>query len=103
MPKRSLAAFLRKAIDHGLPPHTPAAAVHNATRMDQRVNAGTAATLAHQVATSGATGPAIVLIGEVLRPLSEAGRKGTAKAHDEPGAHPQSEDSFTPNGLCAQS
>ena len=100
MPKRTLRAFLRKAIDHGLPPHTQAAAVHNATRKDQHVNAGTAATLAHQVATSDATGPAIVLIGEVLRPLLEATREGAAEAQGEP-PDGHSEEGFKPNGLQA--
>jgi uroporphyrin-III C-methyltransferase/precorrin-2 dehydrogenase/sirohydrochlorin ferrochelatase len=69
MPKRTLAAFLRKAVDQGLPPHTPAVAVYNATRADQHVEPGTAATLAERVASSRAVGPAIVLIGEVTRDL----------------------------------
>jgi uroporphyrin-III C-methyltransferase / precorrin-2 dehydrogenase / sirohydrochlorin ferrochelatase len=79
MPKRTLAAFLGQAIDHGLPPHTPAVAVFNATRADQHVESGTAATLAELVADSHAVGPAIVLIGDVVRPiLQEAELKGVA-------------------------
>jgi uroporphyrin-III C-methyltransferase/precorrin-2 dehydrogenase/sirohydrochlorin ferrochelatase len=69
MPKRTLAAFLHKAIKHGLPPHTPAVAVYNATRADQHVEPGTAATLAELAERSSAAGPAIVLIGEVVRPI----------------------------------
>jgi Tetrapyrrole (Corrin/Porphyrin) Methylases len=50
MPTRTLAAFLRKAIEHGLPPHIPAVAICQATRADQHVETGTAATLAERVA-----------------------------------------------------
>ncbi len=105
MPKRTLEIFLHKAIDHGLPPHTPAAAVHNATRTDQRVNAGTAATLAHLVARSSETGPALVMIGEVLRPvLEEAERQGLAEGTERSAnSHKPLEQGFTLNGLQAQS
>jgi uroporphyrin-III C-methyltransferase / precorrin-2 dehydrogenase / sirohydrochlorin ferrochelatase len=72
MPTRTLAAFLRKAIDRGLPPHIPAVAICQATRADQHVETGTAATLAERVAASRATGPAIVLIGEVARDILQA-------------------------------
>lgn len=67
MPKRTLAAFLEKAIEHGLPPDTPAVAVYNATRPDQHVEGGTAASLARRVANASAAGPAIILIGEAVR------------------------------------
>ena len=66
MPKRTVAAFLCGAIDHGLPPHTPAVAVYNATRRDQHVQFGTVATLAEAVGVSSVAGPAIVLIGRVI-------------------------------------
>ncbi|HEX2724520.1 MAG TPA: uroporphyrinogen-III C-methyltransferase, partial [Beijerinckiaceae bacterium] len=45
---------------------TPAVAVYNATRADQHVEGGTAATLAAQVAQTTAAGPAIVLVGQTL-------------------------------------
>ncbi|MDQ4134961.1 MAG: siroheme synthase CysG [Pseudomonadota bacterium] len=74
MPKRTLAALLRKAIDCGLPPHTPALAIYNATRADQHIESGTAANLAELVAASSAAGPAMVLVGEAIRhSLRDAG------------------------------
>jgi uroporphyrin-III C-methyltransferase/precorrin-2 dehydrogenase/sirohydrochlorin ferrochelatase len=67
MPKRTLAAFVCQAIEHGLPRQTPAVAVYNATRADQHVESGTVATLAELVRASHAAGPAIVLFGEAVR------------------------------------
>ena len=81
MPKRTIAALLATAIDHGLPPHAPAVAVFNATRPDEHVEAATAATLAGRVARSTVTGPVVVLIGEVLRPvMNHAGRQDVLTA-----------------------
>jgi uroporphyrin-III C-methyltransferase / precorrin-2 dehydrogenase / sirohydrochlorin ferrochelatase len=67
MPKRTLAAFLEKAIEHGLPPDTPAVTVYHATRPEQHVVAGTVASLAERVVEASAAGPAIVLVGEAFR------------------------------------
>ena len=67
MPKGTLADFLQTAMDRGLSPGTPAVAVYNATRADEHVESGTAASLAGQVANASATGPAIVLIGQAVR------------------------------------
>jgi uroporphyrin-III C-methyltransferase/precorrin-2 dehydrogenase/sirohydrochlorin ferrochelatase len=80
MPKRTLAAFLQTAIDHGLPPETPAIAVYNATRADQREEAGTAASLAQQVAESDAAGPAVVLVGEAVRAVPGTAQIGRSIA-----------------------
>lgn len=66
MPKRTLGALLERAVAEGLGPDTPALAVFNATRAEQRVVRGTAATLAAEVAASGAEGPAIVMVGDAL-------------------------------------
>jgi uroporphyrin-III C-methyltransferase/precorrin-2 dehydrogenase/sirohydrochlorin ferrochelatase len=50
----------------------PASAVFNATRPDQRVVAGTVATIAELVAAEGIAGPCLVLIGEILRAPAQA-------------------------------
>ncbi|WP_050783511.1 siroheme synthase CysG [Methylobacterium nodulans] len=66
MPKRTLGALLARAVAGGLPPGTPALAVFNATRPEQVVVQGSAATLADRVAASGAEGPAIVMVGDAV-------------------------------------
>jgi uroporphyrin-III C-methyltransferase / precorrin-2 dehydrogenase / sirohydrochlorin ferrochelatase len=50
----------------GLDPATPAAAIENGSRSDQRVVTATLATLAARVAAAGLTGPALVVVGEVV-------------------------------------
>src|SRR3712207_8656090 len=49
MPKRTLAELLGKAIANGLAAETPALAVFNATRPEEKVLRATAATLARNV------------------------------------------------------
>jgi uroporphyrin-III C-methyltransferase/precorrin-2 dehydrogenase/sirohydrochlorin ferrochelatase len=67
MPGRTMARMLDEAIGQGLPPATPAIAVFNATRPDEQVVFGTAATLTSMVQAAAAKGPALVLMGEALR------------------------------------
>ena len=50
----------------GLDRATPAAAIENGARPDQRVIVGTLATLPARVAAAGLTGPALVVIGAVV-------------------------------------
>ena len=67
MPKRTLGLLLSRAVAEGLPPATPALAVFNATRPEQRTVSASAADLAARVAEGGFEGPALVMIGEALR------------------------------------
>ncbi|RVU17769.1 siroheme synthase CysG [Methylobacterium oryzihabitans] len=66
MPKRTLRALLARAVTEGLPPATPALVVFNATRADQALVEGSAATLADAVEAAGLDGPAIVMVGDAL-------------------------------------
>jgi uroporphyrin-III C-methyltransferase/precorrin-2 dehydrogenase/sirohydrochlorin ferrochelatase len=65
MPKRTLALFAAQAIAQGLDPVTPAAAIINATRPDERVILASVADIAGKV-TDGVDGPMVVLIGYAI-------------------------------------
>jgi uroporphyrin-III C-methyltransferase/precorrin-2 dehydrogenase/sirohydrochlorin ferrochelatase len=67
MPRHTLAQFARAAIDHGLDPATPAAAIASATRADQAHVAGDIAGIAALAETLPAGAPVIVIIGRVAR------------------------------------
>ncbi|MCZ8321083.1 MAG: SAM-dependent methyltransferase [Novosphingobium sp.] len=73
MPRRTAEAFTQGAIAHGLDPLTPAIAVASATRDDERRVAGTAATIADQIAALPEAAPVILIIGEASRLESQAG------------------------------
>jgi uroporphyrin-III C-methyltransferase/precorrin-2 dehydrogenase/sirohydrochlorin ferrochelatase len=73
MPRGTLAGLLARAIEGGLPPETPALAVFSATRPDEEVVRGTAATLADTVAANGHDGPCLVMIGRAMRAEAVAG------------------------------
>ncbi len=62
----ALAEICRQLAAHGLAASTPAAVVQNATLPQQRVVAGTLATLAGKVAASGIAPPALIVVGEVV-------------------------------------
>lgn len=66
MPRGTLDAFVAQAIAAGLPGDTPATAITNATRPNQREITARLDTLPARVAES-APGPTLVLIGAVLR------------------------------------
>jgi uroporphyrin-III C-methyltransferase/precorrin-2 dehydrogenase/sirohydrochlorin ferrochelatase len=68
MPRRTIGRMLETTIERGLPPGTPAVAVFNATRPDEQIVYGTASTLAKAMKSVGVEGPALVVIGEALRP-----------------------------------
>jgi len=58
-------AIARALAAHGMDPATPVAVIENGTRPDQRVVAGTLATLERIVADNGIASPALIVIGEV--------------------------------------
>ena len=69
MPKRTIAEFAARAIASGLPPHTPAVAVANATRTDETVVSGTVANIADKLDQTPLAGPVLVLIGRVFEDI----------------------------------
>jgi len=64
---RALPRICEQLIAHGLPADHPAAIVQGATREEQRVLAGTLATLPQLAAREGVKPPALIIIGEVVR------------------------------------
>lgn len=67
MPKRTLAELSDVAIRHGLDPATPAYAIANATREDEKVLRSTIGEIAHVLHDAHFGGPVLVLVGEALR------------------------------------
>ena len=65
MGRDRLEAAARKLIEQGRSPHTPAIAVENAGRPDARAIAGTLADLGPALAAAGASGPVVLIVGEV--------------------------------------
>jgi uroporphyrin-III C-methyltransferase / precorrin-2 dehydrogenase / sirohydrochlorin ferrochelatase len=74
MPRRTLGGFRDKAIEHGLSPQTPAAAISRATRKDERKVFGTISELPNLVALLEPDGPLLVLIGRGLETKTDADR-----------------------------
>lgn len=72
MAARTLGTVSARLIEAGLPPDTPAAAVENASRPDERRLFATLATLPTLLAEQGLTGPTLVLIGRVVAEASVA-------------------------------
>jgi len=62
-----LPVICRELVAHGLPPEKPAAIVSQGTLTEQRVIAGTLATLPAQVAAGDVQAPTLVIIGDVVR------------------------------------
>ncbi len=62
----SLPSIVRRLLQHGLSPETPAAAVRWATRGDQQVVAESLARLPDEVKRGGLKPPALVVIGEIV-------------------------------------
>jgi len=54
-------------IDNGASPASPVALIENGTRPNQRVLSGTLGTIAERAAKAGVKGPAILIIGSVVR------------------------------------
>ncbi len=57
----------RRLTEAGMPADTPAALIEKGTRPDQKLITGTLATLAPLAAAHGLVGPAIIIIGDVVR------------------------------------
>jgi uroporphyrin-III C-methyltransferase / precorrin-2 dehydrogenase / sirohydrochlorin ferrochelatase len=74
MPRRTLEDFRDKAIENGLSPQTPAAAISRATRKDERKVFGTISELPDLVALLEPDGPLLVLIGRGLATKTDADR-----------------------------
>jgi uroporphyrin-III C-methyltransferase/precorrin-2 dehydrogenase/sirohydrochlorin ferrochelatase len=66
MAQRTFAELAARLLAEGMDPHTPAFAMFGIARADARRIEGTIATLADELATAGATGPCLVLIGKAL-------------------------------------
>jgi siroheme synthase len=66
MPVKTLPALVAKARDAGLDPATPAVAVAQATRADERTIAGSIAELPALLAAEAPSGPVVVMIGRVF-------------------------------------
>ncbi|MFQ5623838.1 MAG: siroheme synthase CysG [Paracoccaceae bacterium] len=63
----NLASLCDEFIAHGANAETPAALVDNGTRESQRVVVGTVRSLHRKAQQAGVTGPAIIIIGDVVR------------------------------------
>jgi siroheme synthase len=68
---RTLSGYCAHLIAHGMPPDTPALMVERASHADQRNIAGTISTLPGLVAAAGVKGPALTIVGAIVRERSE--------------------------------
>jgi len=75
MPVHTFAEFAERAITAGLPASTPAIAVAQATRPDEKMIAGTIGEMSKLLAERPAPGPVIVLLGKVLADRVQALRR----------------------------
>jgi uroporphyrinogen III methyltransferase/synthase len=66
MATANLREIAKRLVEHGLAAATPAAAVQNGTRPDQRTAIGTLATIADDAAAAAIGSPAIVIVGGVV-------------------------------------
>ena len=80
-----IAEICAKLLSHGLDASTPAAAIENGTRPDQRVVAGTLATLPGRVAAADVRGPTLIVVGSVVA-LRQSGTAAVENDYaEEPG------------------
>lgn len=61
-----LATLARQMIEHGTPPHMPAALIEKGTTREQRVFTGTLASLPELLKTETISAPTLIIIGEVV-------------------------------------
>jgi len=66
MPTRTPAELAQRALQSGLDPATPAVAVEQATRKDERIIAASTADLPARLAAAAPPGPVLVMIGRVF-------------------------------------
>ena len=64
------ASISRHLIENGLSPSTPVAVIENGTRSNQKVVIGTVADTSRLIAHGDIQGPAVIVIGEVVRAAS---------------------------------
>jgi uroporphyrin-III C-methyltransferase/precorrin-2 dehydrogenase/sirohydrochlorin ferrochelatase len=88
---KALPSLCRQLIAHGLAPTTKAAVIENGTYEHQRVIAGTLATLPGRVPEHQLSGPALVVIGEVVGLHETLAWFGRVAAAAEPVAGPSLE------------
>ncbi len=79
MPSRTLAEFSATAIARGLDGATPAVAIVNTTRPDERVLVATIAELPARLAAAPPDGPVVVMIGVVLEEFAAATKRGATE------------------------
>ncbi len=78
MPAKTLRELVGRAVQAGLDPKTPAVAVERATRPDQRLIGASLAELPGRLAAEPASGPVLVMIGEVFAGTVAAAAAGEA-------------------------
>ena len=62
----------RRLIENGMDPRTPAAVIENGTLPNEKLVVGTVATLERMVMGSDIAGPALIVIGDVVRQIDSA-------------------------------
>ena len=76
-------AIARRLIDNGLDPATPVAVIENGTRPEQKVIVGTLAETGRLIAYGGIVGPAVIVVGDVVRAAGAGALSDVAGAlHD---------------------
>ena len=78
MGAREAGILAKELLAKGLSPETPVAIVENASLHDERLHLGTVAEL-EQIAERVGAGPAVIVVGEVLREKLEAARASEAR------------------------
>jgi uroporphyrin-III C-methyltransferase/precorrin-2 dehydrogenase/sirohydrochlorin ferrochelatase len=89
MPKRTLAAITAAALEHGIDPARPAAAVVDATRASETVVRGSVADIAGRLQATAPAGPVVVIIGRVLESAAANARESATLGdyHNERSLH----------------
>jgi len=73
-------------VEEGRAPDTPALAVSSASRSDEKVVAGTLATLAEEIRVAELPAPATLIVGEVARRALEEQERNRAESRRGPEA-----------------
>lgn len=74
----------RELVAHGLPPETPAAAIHKGTTPQQVTLSATLATLAQRVEETGMKSPALIIVGGVVTVAENSAVSGKHSEHAKP-------------------
>jgi len=86
MPVRTLPELVATGIGAGLDPATPAVAVENATRDEERVITAPIGALADRLAAETPSGPIIVMIGRVFAAVTDAAATQSKPQDHQPAA-----------------